>query len=180
MNVAVLLTMHMSDAWDLQQYERFRAERFKPFLDVLALVERHPGLRAVDLGCGSGEGTALMHQSLGCTRTLGLDASPAMLAGARSRGDGDALSFVEGQIEDTDAWCGPDDDVDLIISNAALHWVADHVRLMTTLIGCLSPRGQLAVQMPVNDDHPSHQVARELCRLAPYAEHLGDGAAASF
>ena len=45
--------------WNPEQYRRFAAERAQPFHDLLALIERGAIRRAVDLGCGPGELTAL-------------------------------------------------------------------------------------------------------------------------
>src|SRR5438067_13793451 len=73
------------DAWDPAQYERFRDERARPFLDLLALVRPCPGMRVVDLGCGTGELTARLHDELAAGETLGVDRSEAMLARARPR-----------------------------------------------------------------------------------------------
>src|SRR2546423_5560447 len=70
----------MSDRWNPEQYERFRNERSQPFFDLLALVEARPAMRVVDLGCGTGELTRLLHQTLNASETLGLDSSAAMLA----------------------------------------------------------------------------------------------------
>ena len=52
------------DAWDPVQYARFRNERTQPFHDLLAMVERRPGMRAIDLGCGTGELTRHLHETL--------------------------------------------------------------------------------------------------------------------
>ncbi len=68
-----------SDARDPGLYERFKSERKRPFLDTLTLVEREPAMRAVDLGCGTGELTRLLHDELGAASTLGIDNSKAML-----------------------------------------------------------------------------------------------------
>jgi trans-aconitate 2-methyltransferase len=46
--------------------------------------------------------------------------------------------------------------VDLIYSNAALHWLPAHAQLFASLIGKLQPGGVLAVQMPRNWAAPSH------------------------
>jgi trans-aconitate 2-methyltransferase len=157
----------MKDSWDPDQYHRFADERSAPFWDLLDLVRPVPGGRAVDLGCGSGELTAELHRTLGVAETLGLDSSPAMMAQAQPR-DGNGLRFELGDIAgfDQDGW-------DVVFSNAALHWLPDHRALLTRLAGLLSAGGQLAVQMPANDDHPSHRVAAELAAEAPFAAALG-------
>jgi trans-aconitate 2-methyltransferase len=144
--------------WSPGQYERFARERRQPFDDLAALVRPRPGMRIADLGCGPGELTRELHEMLGASQTLGVDSSEAMLAKARSL-ETDTLHFVQARIEDFDG--GP---FDLIFSNAALHWVAGHEQLFTRLTSLLAPGGQLAVQMPANDDHASHRVAAEVAR----------------
>lgn len=140
--------------WSPEQYERFKSERKQPFLDLLSLVEKRPRMRVVDLGCGTGELTRELHENLGAEETLGIDNSETMLLKAGSFG-GEMLRFEEGNIE---AFV-TDKPFDLIFSNAALHWVPDHEQLFVRLTRFLSADGQLAVQMPDNDDHPSHAIA---------------------
>lgn len=157
----------MSD-WSPAQYERFKDERSRPFFDLLALVQPREGMRVVDLGCGTGELTRAMHDRLGRAETLGVDSSEAMLAKAAAFGGG-GLRFERGDIGTFPA----DARYDLVFSNAALQWVDDHPRLLPRLAAILAPGGQLAVQIPANDDHPSHQIAREVAREAPFREALG-------
>ena len=68
------------DRWNPEQYERYRDERSQPFFDLMALVEARPAMRVVDLGCGTGELTQALHNTLKASETLGLDSSAAMLA----------------------------------------------------------------------------------------------------
>jgi trans-aconitate 2-methyltransferase len=146
----------MADTWNPAQYERFRKERAQPFHDLLALVEERPGMRVVDLGCGTGDTTLLLHEKLKARETLGIDLSASMLAKA-PRADG--LRFEEADIATFKG--GP---FDLIFSNAALHWLPDHAGLLRRLRSMLAPGGQLAVQMPASDDDAAHQTARDLAR----------------
>lgn len=158
----------MSDAWNPEQYARFRDERAQPFYDLLALVAPRPGSRAVDLGCGPGELTRQLHDYLGCRETLGLDSSPAMLQKAAAHA-GSGVSFAEQDI----AEFAPREPFDVIFSNAALQWVADHPRLFARLASALAPGGQLAVQMPANHDFPTHVVAAEVAQREPFRSALG-------
>jgi len=157
----------MSDNWNPAQYERFRDERSQPFFDLLALVEARPQMRVVDLGCGTGEWTRALHQRLSATETLGLDSSAAMLAKTQQFAD-DGLRFEQGDIAEFAA-AG---EYDLVFSNAALHWLADHEWLLARLTAALRAGGQLAVQVPANDDHPTHIVAAELARQSPFREAM--------
>ena len=148
--------MSVAAQWDPAQYNRFGADREKPFWDLVGLVEGVPSPEVVDLGCGDGRLTAALHHRLGARRTTGLDSSPAMLAAAATHAGG-GVSFEAG---DLSRWTG--NGCDLVLSNAALQWVADHEAVLGRWRHALAPGGQLAVQVPSNADHPAHVVAGEL------------------
>jgi trans-aconitate 2-methyltransferase len=156
------------DTWDPTQYERFSEERSAPFFDLLELVEPCPDGRVVDLGCGTGELTRVLHERTGAGTTLGIDSSEAMLARSRSHA-GDGLTF---DLEDIADWV-PAERIDLVFSNAALHWVDDHPGLFARLTAALGAGGQLAVQVPANHDHASHLVAERVATEEPFREALG-------
>ncbi len=145
--------------WTPEQYERFKDERAQPFWDLVSLVEHRPRMRVVDLGCGTGELTRKLHEHLCADETVGIDSSETMLLKSGAFG-GNLLHFQQGTIEAFVA----DRPFDLVFSNAAFHWVADHASLYRKLTSFLAPDGQIAVQMPANDDHPSHVIAAEVAR----------------
>jgi trans-aconitate 2-methyltransferase len=155
------------DAWNPSQYERFRAERRQPFDDLVALVRVRPRMRVIDLGCGTGDLTAELHDRLAAVETVGLDRSPAMLerSAANPR---PGLRFIAGDVGELDA-AGA---YDLVFSNATLQWLPDHAGLFARLVRALASGGQLAVQMPANFDHPSHATAREIASEEPFARAL--------
>jgi trans-aconitate 2-methyltransferase len=158
------------DAWNPEQYEKFKQERSQPFFDLLALVKAEPvPERAVDLGCGSGELTKVLHEKLQARETLGVDQSENMLAKA-APWVGSGLSFQRGKIEEIDK-LGP---FDLIFSNAALQWCQGHEKLFAQLRGALRPGGQLAVQVPMNHNYPTHLLARAMASEEPYCSWLQD------
>ena len=158
-----------SDTWNPTQYERFRDERSQPFFDLLALVRPRPGMRVVDLGCGTGELTRHLHRHLSARETLGFDSSEAMLEKARAwAGDGlrfekrDILAFAD----------DPGGPWDVVFSNAALHWVSGHEPLLKKLTLALDPGGQIAIQVPASHDHPSQLAAAEVAQEHPFREAL--------
>ena len=159
-----------TDPWDPEQYGRFRAERQQPFFDLLALVSPKPQMRVLDLGCGPGELSEELHRRLGARTTIGIDSSEAMLEAAETR-SGDGLSFRRQDIDDFASDAGAA--YDLIFSNAALHWVSDHRLLFARLTSALATEGQLAIQVPANFDHVSHESAREVAEESPFREALG-------
>src|SRR5687768_17916297 len=115
------MTPSSSSDWNPAQYERFRDERAQPFFDLLDLVQPRPGMRVVDLGCGTGELTREVHRRLSAGETIGIDNSPAMLAKSAAFA-GDGRVFEQGDIG---AFTSTGD-YDLVFSNAALQWVPDH------------------------------------------------------
>src|SRR5581483_2756708 len=150
------------------QYERFRAERSQPYFDLMALVRPRPGMRVVDLGCGTGALTRELHRRLGAAETVGIDSSDAMLAKSAEFVT-DGLRFERGEI----AAVSGDARYDLVFSNAALHWLPGHPALLARLTAMLRDGGQLAVGVPANYDHPSHVVAAEVAAEAPFRAALG-------
>ncbi len=89
-------------------------------------------------------------------RVLGIDRSAEMLSRAGAPGDG--VEWVEADIE---VW-EPDSPIDVLFSNAALHWIDDHEDLFPRLARYLAPQGVLAVQIPANQHAPSHRIAMEI------------------
>ena len=162
----------MIDSWDPRQYDRFQREREQPFFDLLALVRPVPRMKVVDLGCGTGKLTRILHERLQAVETIGIDRSDRMLAATRAEALPAGLSFEVGTIESfiarsaglaaSTAVC------DLIFSNAALHWVVDHDALLSRLAGALPPEGQLAFQVPAQHDTLSHVVAEEITAIEPF------------
>lgn len=157
------------DSWDPGLYAKFLRERSTPFFDLLDLIETRPGMRAIDLGCGTGELTRQLHERLGCRETVGLDRSRKMLEKSAVFA-GPGLRFEAGTVETF----APDGPCDLVFSNAALHFVEGHEALWPRLASFLAPGGQMAIHLPGNQDHPTHVTARELAREEPFAAALGD------
>jgi trans-aconitate 2-methyltransferase len=140
--------------WNPEQYHKFQSERSAPFYDLLALVDVRPDLKVIDLGCGTGELTRELADKLPNSDVTGLDSSPQMLEKAASF-QRPGLVFIQGdQAVLTGEW-------DLIFSNAALHWSENHAELIPYLYGKLAPGGQIAVQIPSNHNHISHQIYRQ-------------------
>jgi trans-aconitate 2-methyltransferase len=151
--------------WNPDQYHKFQAERSAPFDDLLKLVDMRPRLRVVDLGCGTGELTRRLADLLPDSDVLGLDKSAAMLARADSVKRA-GLTFELGeQASLSGSW-------DLIVSNAALHWSPNHEALIPHLYGRLAAGGQIAVQVPSNHSHISHQLILQTAQEQPFQSIL--------
>jgi trans-aconitate 2-methyltransferase len=162
------------DTWDPRQYDKFQREREQPFYDLLGLVQPAPRMRVVDLGCGTGKLTRVAHERLQALETTGIDRSGSMLTEIRASALPSGLRFEVGTIEDFVARPpGAPGHYDLILSNAAFHWIEDHEALLHGLAAALAPSGQLAFQVPAQHDEPSHVIADELTGVEPFKTAFG-------
>jgi trans-aconitate 2-methyltransferase len=153
-------------AWDPDRYHQFEKERQAPFEDLMRLIKVRPDLRLADLGCGTGELTRRLGDSLPGSDAIGIDSSPQMLERAAVFVR-PGVSFQCQRIEDfTGDW-------DLIFSHAALQWVPGHEKLIPRLLSLLRPGGQLAVQVPNNGGHFSQAHMAEVASREPYRSALG-------
>ena len=156
--------------WDPGEYQRFAGERGRPFFDLLTRVRASDPRLIADLGCGPGNLTAALADRWPSADVVGVDNSAEMIGAARAAaGQRPRLSFA---LADLREWrpAGP---VDVLVSNAVLHWVPGHLDLVRCWPDLLSPGGWLAIQLPGNYDEPSHAILLELVRSARWRPLLG-------
>jgi trans-aconitate 2-methyltransferase len=145
---------------------KFEAERNRPIVDLLGRIPTPDVRSAVDIGCGPGNSTEALRDRYPHADIIGIDSSPDMIAAARKR-----LPALRFEIDDIATWRDPGP-FDLILSNAVLHWVPDHERLMPALCARLREGGCLAVQMPDNLEEPAHSLMRDIAADGPWAAKL--------
>ena len=154
--------------WDPTQYSHFRDERKRPFFELLMRVDVDAPAQVADLGCGTGDLTRVLASRWKDARVYGVDSSDAMVEEARRRPPQESLSF---EVADLAGW-EPPEPLDVLVSNAALHWVPDHGELLMRLVAKLAPGGVLAFQVPANFEAPSHRHIDEVRALPRFAEKL--------
>lgn len=89
-----------------------------------------------------------------------------MLAHARKR-----TAQIRWSEADIVAW-RPEAPVDLVFSNAALHWIDEHAALFPLLLESVAPGGVFAAQIPRNWDAASHRALYEMAREGSWRERL--------
>ena len=107
--------------------------------DLVDEIEDWTGLRVADVGCGTGELTDDLRRR-GAT-VVGVDASPSMIAAARERFPD--LELRVGDARDL-SW---ESELDVIFSNAALHWVPEADQVAASFAKALKPGGRVLLEM---------------------------------
>lgn len=154
----------MAMRWDPDTYLAYADERARPFLELTARIRAEAPRTVVDLGAGPGTLTALLHERWPEAQVTAVDSSAEMIERAS------AIEGIGVQHADLRSW-RPDSPVDVIVANASLQWVPDHLALLPHLIDHLAPGGWLAFQVPGNFEEPSHTLRRDLAAQEPFAAH---------
>lgn len=152
--------------WNPEQYLKFAEPRLRPAVDLLTRIDAANPARVFDLGCGAGNVTRLLKTRWPDAQITGVDDSAEMLTRAAKSVDG--VSWVQQSLAN---W-QPEHAVDVIFSNAALHWLPDHRALFAKLVNQLTAGGVLAVQMPRNFGAPSHTLIAETVLAGPWRATL--------
>jgi len=139
----------MIQSWNPTVYAEIGA--FVPTLGagVLEWLASQPGERILDLGCGDGQLTTKIADA--GAQVVGVDASPAMVEGAKSRG-------VDARICNVEA-LPFENEFDAVFSNAALHWVRDQDAMLACVKRALKPGGRFVAEMGGHGNIASIQVA---------------------
>lgn len=154
--------------WNPDLYNQFKAIRYRPFYDLADLIKPSDMRGAVDLGCGTGEQTAMLASRFPEINFLGIDASAEMLEKATSYTEKN-LQFERQTIED---FLTSQSKWDILFSNAALQWVDQHDALFPKLLARLNPHGQLVVQMPVQTENLLNRILLNLINEEPFITYL--------
>ncbi len=156
----------MAHTWDPDRYLTYADERGRPFVELLQRIDAEAPSRVVDLGCGPGNLTRLLRERWPAAQVDGLDSSPEMIAKARHDDPG-----IDFRVDDLRAWAASEETVDVLVSNATLQWLPDHLELLPRLVARVRPGGWLAFQVPGNFDEPSHTIRADLADEPAYAAH---------
>lgn len=131
------------DQWNAQDYAKNSGAQEAWARELMTKLELKGNERALDIGCGDGRITQLISSRLKQGSIVGIDYSTDMVNLARNSHQADNLEF-----EVMDATnIAFEERFDLAFSNAALHWVKDHRKVLKTLAANLNPNARVLLQM---------------------------------
>jgi malonyl-ACP O-methyltransferase BioC len=110
----------------------------------LALPDAEPGIRTIlEIGCGTGNFTALLAAKFPAARIVALDFSPEMLVVARRKPLNNNVEFLCAEGE---AFLGtaPEKSFDLVAANGSMQWFSDIERALHNISRILTPGGTMS------------------------------------
>ena len=155
-----------------ENYERYFVPVIaRPFaLDLVADAALGPGVRVLDVACGTGVVARLAAERVGPTGTvIGLDMNPGMLSMARetAAAAGADIRWYETSAESIPL---PDDSFDVVMCQLGLQFVGDKSAALREMRRTLAPGGRVLVSTP--PPNPFFDVLDKAL-----ARHIGDEAA---
>ncbi|NOU13432.1 MAG: methyltransferase domain-containing protein [Methylococcaceae bacterium] len=141
--------------WDAEDYQKNSSAQFQWAHELIEKLGLKGSETVLDLGCGDGKVTANIAQRLVTGSVMGIDNSDAMIRLARQQYphlvfeqmDARTLVFKE--------------QFDVVFSNAVLHWIEDHIPVITGIYESLKPGGRILLQMGAQDGIPEFMAALE-------------------
>ena len=126
--------------FDGSQYEKASAHQTQWGQELISFLSLSGTESILDLGCGDGRLTKQLAQLVPHGSVLGIDASAGMIQTAQQREENN-LSFQQMDINAIDFR----EEFDVIFSNAALHWILDHRRLLRAAY-CAQAKWKIALE----------------------------------
>ena len=135
-------------AWNAGGYAANSAVQLSWARELIARLALRGDEQVLDVGCGDGKITAEIARTLPRGSATGTDVAPEMIAFANMtfpRAVFPNLKYLVADARHLDVVGSAGDRFDLIISNAALHWVDDHSAFFRGAASLLKTGGRLAV-----------------------------------
>ncbi len=158
----------MTHEFDGKKYEEASVHQKEWGTKLIAEFGLHGPERVLDLGCGDGTLTAQIADLVPSGEVVGIDASRGMIDAARPKARKN-LRFLLMDINEID-FVG---EFDVVFSNATLHWVKDHKRLLRNVGRALCDGGRLRFNF-AGEDNCSHffSVIREAMSAETFVVHF--------
>lgn len=127
--------------------------------------------RILDLGCGDGVLTAELAKYVPDGFALGIDASESMIETANKYNAGTNLRFELLDINAIDF----ESEFDLVFSNATLHWIKDHKKLLKNVFKALKDKGSARFQF-AGDGNCSNliRILKEVISAEDYVDYFSE------
>jgi trans-aconitate methyltransferase len=138
--------------WDAEDYSRSSAMQKRSGRELISRLALRGDERVLDIGCGDGLLASEIAELLPRGSVLGVDSSREMIRFACSTYIKEGFPNLDFEVMDASD-LSFEDEFDIVFSNAALHWVSDHLPILRGIKRGLKPGGRAFLQMGGSGSH---------------------------
>lgn len=149
--------------WNPELYLKFNKERIQPSIDLVSRIDYNNPEKLIDIGCGPGNSTQILHQRWPNADIVGADNSPAMIEKATKDYPNQKWLLADAGKDEIGG------KFDIVFSNATIQWIPNHADLIEKFANILNNNGILAVQLPLFLDMPISKSIAETAGLPKWS-----------
>jgi trans-aconitate methyltransferase len=132
--------------WNAEDYSKSSSGQFKWGKELIDKLDLKGSESVLDIGCGDGKITAAIAGIVNKGSAIGIDSSKEMIDFAKQSYPADQYTNLYFRLLDATE-LDYTEEFDVVYSNAALHWVKDHVAVLNGIKRGLKPGGRALIQM---------------------------------
>lgn len=161
--------------WDASDYEQSSSVQQMWARELIAKLDLKGDERVLDIGCGDGKVTAEIADDIKTGSIVGIDSSCEMIQLAQNRyanSERSNISFVKHDARNLPF----NNEFDVVFSNAALHWIKDHLSVLRGIDRSLCSGGKILLQMGGGKHNAADLVSvfEQLIEMDPWREYYKD------
>lgn len=131
--------------WDADDYSNFSSEQQKWGRELISKLNLKEDDEVLDIGCGEGKITAEISLKVKKGNVKGIDNSGPMIQLAKQKFPAEEYQNLSFEVCDAREIYFHDR-FSVVFSNAALHWVDDHAKVLEGIYKSLKPGGRILLQ----------------------------------
>lgn len=131
--------------WNADEYARYSSGQEKWAKELLAKLKLRKNENVLDLGCGDGKITFEIAKMVESGTVMGVDSSEEMIKLAKEKYPAEKYANLSFEVMDAKE-LRFEGKFDVVFSNAALHWVDDHRKVLEGISRGLKPGGRFLIQ----------------------------------
>jgi trans-aconitate 2-methyltransferase len=154
--------------WDAETYHKVSDIQESWAIELLEKIKISESEIVMDAGCGTGRVTKIIANKVKRGKVYAVDLDENMIINAKKNlKDLSNIVFVKSDLSDVKL----PEKIDLVFSNAVIHWILDHKKLFTNFWDVLKPGGKLLIQCGGKGNLDTIPNALEKVRMTQRFDH---------
>jgi trans-aconitate 2-methyltransferase len=154
--------------WDAETYHKVSNIQESWAIEILEKRKFKVNEVILDAGCGTGRVTKIIANKVKRGKVYAVDLDENMIINAKKNlKDLSNIVFVKSDLSDVKL----PEKIDLVFSNAVIHWILDHKKLFTNFWDVLKPGGKLLIQCGGKGNLDTIPNALEKVRITQRFDH---------